>query len=1266
MTAESTPRTDSLIARALVLLAGGGLLACWAVAYGPSVAGGDALARFIVCAGVAFVLLLRKRDAPVIDANLPFLLRLAVAGVIVSAIGILLAVHQCTWIGMLLMLYACLRWGLPRSIAPNAMITCFMLYWAHPLPSQIEWPLHAVMQQLSVAGSEWLLQVLSVPAWAEGTIIHGVSGTFEVPRACSGMRTASTAVVCAAGAAVLFRLGWKRAVALSLLGVSQTLLLNIVRITVMVANVSLATSSTSADFLHDTTGGLLLVSILLVYGEAALWHWTFVAEAQSRSHGVPYLGVLPLASGLVAVMLVGGIIVGSVKRDGEHQAIMVGRVAKALIVKAPTTADRASREALRLDEDAPGGRLIRARLLRGQDEPEAVLAVLEALPDDEDMGILALRLWALNALGRTEDVRQRFEALPPHVIAHPEVALVAAQLAASHDVLADVLQHLPQAAASRQLADRVRRFYPYLAAREQWHPITEIDSTAPYTDAEELLLGVTAHLIVDDSKTASSILRNNRAIWESDPQFAGHLLVLAEREPSREWGVYYAACVRPHVARMDADTLYTHIKPLFLLRQDALAIEVYAHLKACDPQHPGVSLAAARHTEHLAAGEGRSALLNQALVAYEERHGAGTLSRALTLDYADALAMAEKTAQASRVLDTLQEEGSAIRNDVLSRQVILYRQAGEWQKAYEAIRDVRSTGLFPDRLTVNELVDVLAGMGESFYALTVAELALEKTPGWPGIRRSAAMLLASFGHHEEALFVLSQGKLPLSVGHIRLYESTARFRKAYAGRQQLGMPELTVDSNPSWLLPPAETTVMPPTVAEASPVSDTKRLSQLRQQIASDSSPFFMRLNRLRLNWISGGDSDAPAPIEDWTAVGRDPVERSVALHALALLQLQAGKLSAAANTVERALQETPHSSVLWRLAVALSSGESDLVERAHLACPANSDLWLATLVAAQRSGATEDQLSRVLDEACEASRYAPGTLIRAAGFLLQSQSPNLAERAVQQALRQDATYVPAYLVGIHSSRLCDDLSAAVKRASVAAELAPNPWPFYRTAVMLQMARNANDPSVVPKLEALRTQFPNEQEWHIRLGCIYMEHEDAERAWRVLEPVVGDGRDSLPSTVITRAAEAARLNGRHDVAIALLRGQYESDSTDLHVLNNLVFTLAQQESGKEEAASLVPDLLKLGSDAGTLDTAAFALNTAGKPSEALPHIERALQAVAADPIRFWTGIYITAAEIHVALGQRAEAKALIERLIEGTGPVIQNEPRVRKLLSTLD
>jgi len=93
--------------------------------------------RFVLGAGFALLILLRNCD---LSSGLSReeasgeVYLIAVIGTAGFIVGKVVSVNQVEWLGMLLLIYACLRWALPMRDRKDLMYTLVLLYWIHPLP----------------------------------------------------------------------------------------------------------------------------------------------------------------------------------------------------------------------------------------------------------------------------------------------------------------------------------------------------------------------------------------------------------------------------------------------------------------------------------------------------------------------------------------------------------------------------------------------------------------------------------------------------------------------------------------------------------------------------------------------------------------------------------------------------------------------------------------------------------------------------------------------------------------------------------------------------------------------------------------------------------------------------------------------------------------------------------------------------------------------------------------------------------------------------
>jgi len=224
-----------------------------------------------------------------------------------------------------------------------------------------------VMQELSVRGSESLMHCLNVRVWADGFMLHTGGRVFEVPEACSGMRTAVTVLLGSIGAGILLRLSAFHIFIFSFLGLVQVLAANILRLAFMVYWSERMPPEWSISFLHDTTGILLLAVIALVVVEMSvftIWlnkrHITLAAIEKGEVEGPEQASVLPrfwyyfvrwiwIA---LAVAALGVVIAGAVyKNRPEHKVAMISEVIDGLRERDLAAAERAAGQAMQMTPD---------------------------------------------------------------------------------------------------------------------------------------------------------------------------------------------------------------------------------------------------------------------------------------------------------------------------------------------------------------------------------------------------------------------------------------------------------------------------------------------------------------------------------------------------------------------------------------------------------------------------------------------------------------------------------------------------------------------------------------------------------------------------------------------------------------------------------------------------------------------------------------------------------------------------------------------------
>ena len=549
----------------------------------------------------------------------------AILGTVLSLGGIILGVHQFKWLGLLLVIYAGLRWALPACYSWDILLSLFLFYWIHPLPGQVFGPLQLAMQGVSVQGSEWLLHSRNVRVWADGMILRTGIRTFGVPESCSGMRTGITVLLCALGIGILLRFKWTELIVLVTVGLAQVLALNILRISFMALMADRRPDEWATTFLHDTLGIFLLAAIFLVQLEASLWSRSrlrrrlragpparpFPVHETPEESRPPFFSALIWRSVLkwavvvfVVLLAAGGVAFGVFKRRPYHRATMISTVVDRLAWrKELVDAERACSAALDLLPESVDLRTKRVQILLLRGKHEEALAELDRIADEKrTMFHSVLKARALMGLNRPNDAIALINALPEDVRGLPGVAMLRAEFAAMRDDTEEVVENIVKAATWHLMIHKVRALLPYLAEREEWETITRCRTKEPYQDITNALIAVHAHLKIEDLAGAEEILHDGMAQWPDDQRFGRYLAAIAKIRSEETWNRPLADMVKDIVRAADWHLMIDRVRSLFPYlavrqqwrtiagchspapyreRTNAL-IAVYAHLKVRD------------------------------------------------------------------------------------------------------------------------------------------------------------------------------------------------------------------------------------------------------------------------------------------------------------------------------------------------------------------------------------------------------------------------------------------------------------------------------------------------------------------------------------------------------------------------------------------------------------------------------------------------------------------------------------------------------------
>ncbi len=589
------------------------LLAAWAGANFQRLAGDeDALIRIVlVTLFAALIIGRRKPEAPPrARRRLPAPV-LAGGAVLLVAVGLVFRVHHAEWLGVVILLYACLRWALPPRYHPDVRLGLFLLYWMHPLPGQLFNAFTLWMQLLSVRGAEWLLHMLNVPVWAHGFYLRTGTLTLGIPEACSGMRTAVTVSLCTLGTALLFRFNPVTTVAALVAGALQVLALNMVRIAAVVILAPRMPREWAQTALHDTLGVFLLITILLVQLEVSGWRvWrdrrrrrlsgiaNGVLERPDRGQALPgpWRFVKTVWKPALLLLVVGlGIAFAVYKRRPLHRLNMMRPVIDLLVENDAEAAELAVQDALRLAPDDRDLLTKKAHVLMVRRKYAEVLALIERLPPPLQVLERVIQSRALMALGRADEGFAVAAQLADLAAERPGVAMMMAEYGAMRDRPQEVNRYLDMARRARLVQDRVRALFPYLAMREQWQTIVSCDNPdLPYADVAQALVAVQANLRERRVVRAAEIMRAMQDVAPTDPRFLGSLFSLALSRAGSEWEDMFAANLRRNIGGLHPDRVAAYVDYAFRLARPDLAWLAWLTLQRADASDPALDLSLAR------------------------------------------------------------------------------------------------------------------------------------------------------------------------------------------------------------------------------------------------------------------------------------------------------------------------------------------------------------------------------------------------------------------------------------------------------------------------------------------------------------------------------------------------------------------------------------------------------------------------------------------------------------------------------------------------
>ncbi|MBN2302496.1 MAG: archaeosortase/exosortase family protein, partial [Lentisphaerae bacterium] len=598
------------VQKATVLVAAAFLLvARLAVGFADMTATQNGLIRFVLGSVCALLVLVRPKPETEFKASFNASILIGITGVVFVVAGLIFGVNQFEWLGFLLVIIAFLLWSLPAAFSRDIWLAMFLLYWAHPLPNQVFGSLQLIMQKASTAGSEMVLHAFNVRAWADGFLIHTGLNTYEIPSWCSGMRTATTVIILSLGLGILWRLKWGQCLALVVLAIVQSLLLNIGRISAMVVLTPPGAGDLYIRFLHNSTGFIVITSVFLVFLEVYIFGVLKRRKAARLSgHAYQHIAVISsyppfwrvLGRHWIMLTIVGifiaGISVFAYRNRPYHRAAMIKDVAVAMRNEGDLeNAQRALDTVRKLVPNDENWFFEWLRLLLMRGKYERVISELDNFtahsvnnPVERDI----LRAYSLIGLGRFDQAMTIAKALPDQAKKeNARVAMILAEMARYANEPETVAENIAVAARILHNTERVRSLYPYLHDNKKWDAIAYSHLNKSYQDPIQAFVAMEACMKTDRIVVLADLVRQAMVTWPNDLRILAPLFFLTIRTEREEWEDLFAqhliGCVKSSEA---IDDLYELASKCFYLGRPDLAWMIYKRIGALDPSHPALAL----------------------------------------------------------------------------------------------------------------------------------------------------------------------------------------------------------------------------------------------------------------------------------------------------------------------------------------------------------------------------------------------------------------------------------------------------------------------------------------------------------------------------------------------------------------------------------------------------------------------------------------------------------------------------------------------------
>jgi exosortase len=1325
-------KKPQLPAPLVVMFAAGGLFTVWCLVHLRELTlEQDGWIRFVLASFFSLLILRRKPagGASTHGRHIPPV-SIVLAGTAIAVAGTVFRVRLFEWAGIVLALGGCLSWARPAP-ARETVGAMAVLFLAHPMPSRLFGGLQLAMQWLSVSGCERLLHMFNVRVWADGFVLRTGFSAFEIPASCSGMRTATTVFILSVALGIMKRHAFFQTALLTLAALVQAVILNMLRIGAMIVLAPFAGQQAEMQFLHDSTGWIVVLAVVLVYVEIgivdAVRERGRIRRAELNLAMEKILIEAPLSwqrllfqwksiVALAIVLAVAGTV--AYRSRPAHRAAMLKDVAVALRDTGKLhEASRLAAEIRRLVPDDIEWELASIRILMLRGEYDLALKALDLVSDTDPGQVVQKKILRAYCRMGKKDLDAAWaivQTLPESVVrTDPRVNMILAEMGYRSRDPKTTARSAAIASEWAPNTARVRALFPFLREHREWKAIAKADIRTPFSVSEQAMSAAEAYMNMNSVPFVADIAMSAIRQWPDDPRVLEPLFFMATKRGS-EWEDRFSAHLRRCLPGMtDPDRLYDLFDKCFSLLRPDLAWTVFGRLNQESPGHPYADLTIARYghlwftfgkrhvgveaaseqdginlNELYALGchipawrdlcglvpEGmllsapdvmpfRKAALARARTKFEKLDVGTNLSIPMLYAYISVLEIDGDvdTARARLEKMALEHPAESERARVVLSEI--YERHADWEGVYETLRQYGETR-DPALMPMLRLGKALVNLRLSLAARSVARFTADRFPDSVQAAAMLANILNSCGLPEEALAVA--GRRPRQLEDLDFAEAralflTERFRELENFARSALLPRIEPPAGASQHLffAPAALALLWHRVNIPSDREFEEHAARLTDAISGAKSPFLSSMMKLWLTAYSSKCAKNDVNPDTWAACGRDNMEKATALNQLCLLLSWAGRMDEAREAARRATEQLPQAPSLWHVLVSLSGGDRSVIAGARSACPDDPELWLADLVrktemalAGTNAPAAEVRAAREWIEsepraAAGGDRFPPATVTRGGEHLFHAGFRAEASALASNAVARARSALPAYVLGIRCALAEADADRAMRCTTLAidASLSPPPILFEKLVDLKSMGDVDTDSEMVATLNSLRTRDPDNPRWAQMLGYVRFKRG----GWEIVD-ALGQMNEAIDAGVTNKtpyviAAEASRLLGNTERAAGFLRKGLSFFPDDIGLLNNLVYTLAFDRKGIQEAVTMLPGLLaRSPSNVQVLDTAVVVFLRADQAGNAERMIPEILSLVPAGSVE-WFRANMYKASIALKQARPSDADRVLREIL---------------------